>query len=495
VTSIRRRTSLLVAASMSTVLALGGVALFVVVRAALTGQFDESLVSRAAALQSLTRMDRGAVEMDIAGEVLPRYQAGADAEYFVAWVRDERGWRVLERSESLRGGAWITGADTPPPPGAADAALPDGRAGRLYTVEFRPVAEEEAEGERVGENGSTPAAGDRDAAPPVRVLVAQSRGPLDRVLATIALAIGGVGLAMVLASLAATRWAVRRGTASLARLSANVAALGPDTLDQRVDARELPDELTPVAARLNDLLARLHEAFERERRFSAAASHELRTPIAELRMLLEVALSRSRSAEEWSVTGAKAIGVLDRAQSLCESLLRLSRAEAGVKAISTHEPAFLAPILAEQANRAISLHGGVAGRLTVQCPPELAAHIDSAALTAIIGNLLDNALRHGDVTPEHPAECIAHGDHEGVTVTVCNHAPKLSPADVPRLFEPFWQADVSRAGREGFGLGLAIARALAIASGARLGASIDTNHTLVVWLRIQSASKCSALPS
>lgn len=486
-TSIRRRTSLLVAVSMSVVLALGGLVLFVVVRAALTRQFDDGLAARAAALQSLTRLDRGAVEMDIAGEVLPRYQAGKDAEYFVAWVRDGEGWRVLERSESLRGGAWPVGTDSPASPGAANAALPDGRAGRAYTVEFRPLAEDESGGEREtgrnGQGGRTPAAGAPIAAPAVRVLVAQSRWPLDRTFATIALSIGGVGLALVLASLAATRWAVRRGTRPLDALAAQVARIGPSSLDQRLNPGESPAELAPVAQRLNDLLARLHAAFEREKRFSAAASHELRTPIAELRMLLEVALSRPRTSEDWAATGGKALGVLDRAQALCEALLRLSRAESGANANIPAQPVALALILTEQAARAVALHGGDARLLRVDCPNDLTARIDPAVLATIVGNLFDNALRHGDATPQRPAECTARAESDGITITVRNHAPNLSPADVPRLFEPFWQGDASRARPEGFGLGLAVCRALAEASGGALGAVQSNGRELVLTLR------------
>ena len=273
-TSIRHRTSMLVAASIASLLAIGGLALFVVVAAALTRQFDDGLAARASALRILTRFDGGKVEMDISGEVMPRYQAGKDAEFFVAWVSGEQGWRVLEKSESLRAGVWPFAAGEPPAPGTIDCTLPDGRTGRSLGIDFLPLVDHEGAEER---DAAAPVVGEPSPAPTVRVLVALSREELDRSLWTIALSTGGVGIALVLASIAATRWAVRCGTRPLDDLSAHVAKIGPDTLNERVALEHLPSELAPVTGRLNDLLARLEDAFRRERRFTSAASHASRS--------------------------------------------------------------------------------------------------------------------------------------------------------------------------------------------------------------------------
>jgi len=482
-TSIRGRTSLLVAASIAALLALGGVTLFAVVRTALTRQFDDGLAARAAALQSLTRSDAGSVEIDIAGEVLPRYQPGAEAEFFVAWTRREHGWRELERSESLRGAAWH---DIPPEPGTGDQPLPDGRPGRAVTVEFVPISEHEGADESDARPGAlrepAPSPQSPDGAPAVRILAAQSRAPLDRSLWAIGLSTGGVGIALVLASLGASRWAVRRGTRPLESLSARVATLGPDTLDQRLAPDRLPIELAPFAERLNDLLARLGDAFARERRFTSAASHELRTPIAELRMLLEVGLTRARSPGQWEETARDGLGVLDRAQRLTVALLRLSRATAP---IDEHRdaPADLAAILRRQAARAPELGGHDPALLSVSAPATMPARIDPALAAAIIGNLIDNALRHGDVRPDRPVRCVASREGDAASVVIINHAPTLTHADLPMLFEPFWRKDAARGATGGFGLGLAVGRALAESTGSSLEGAIDSENNLSVTLR------------
>ena len=105
-TSIRRRTAALAALSMSCLLMVGGVALYFVLARSLEAQFDEALLARAAALQTLTRFDGTKVEVDLSGEAMPRYGRRAEAEYFVVWVREGSGWRVLEHSASLKGAGW-----------------------------------------------------------------------------------------------------------------------------------------------------------------------------------------------------------------------------------------------------------------------------------------------------------------------------------------------------------------------------------------------------
>ncbi|MBL9030243.1 MAG: GHKL domain-containing protein [Phycisphaerae bacterium] len=497
--SIRSRTAALVAGSILVLLLLGGGALLVVIRAALTAQFDDALAARAEALRSLTRFDGTKVEMDFAGEAMPRFvrsgprASGAEgSEFFVAWVQSEGAWRVLERSESLGNVEWPGEPLRDAAPGGRDLDLPGGTLGRGVVVEFIAIAEHDEEGERAVEGVVAPkaatAAGAAQTPPRIRLLVALSRGPLDRTLAIVGWSIGGVGVTLALASVGLVRWGVGRGLMPLSDLSRKVQALGPESLSTRLESRELPNELRPIADQLSALLARLDEAFNREKRFSAAASHELRTPIAELRMLLEVARSRPRTNEEWHDTSGRALGVLDRTQSLCETLLRLSRAGTADALSDSQGRAEVNPILAEQADRILSVHGGDVRRLRVESGEDVVARIDATSLASIIGNLFDNALRHGDATPDDPVIVRARSGTGFVRIEVRNSAPALTGDDRAHLFEPFWRKDASRQDRHGFGLGLAVARTLARAGGGDITARLDEPDVLVVELTLPAAS-------
>ncbi len=473
-TSIRKRTSLLVAFSVAMLLALGGVLLFLVVRAALTRQFDDGLSTRAAALQALTRFDGTKVEMDVSGDVLPRYKPGADAEYFLAWVDGPDGWKELARSESLRIPAMSEWMGLKRATEPLDCVLPDGRVGRYTMVEFVPITERDEEHPNavVG------------VAPYVRLIVAQARVSLDRVLWTVGLSIGIVGIGLVVASILATRWAVARGTSQLETLSARVATIGPETLDRRLACDDLPTELVPVAGRINELLARLEEAFAREKRFTSAASHELRTPIAELRMLLEVGLSRERTPERWEQTARDGLGVLDRAQRLTEGLLRVSRAEFTREMESERVPVDLIGVLRQEVARGLAAAGRDATLVVVDAPTSLHVRADPTLLGCVIGNLIDNALRHGELGADHPVRCVARSDDSGATLMVANRAPMLTEEDVGHLFEPFWRKDAAREASGGFGLGLVVSRELAASMGASLAAVLDTGQTLRMTLSI-----------
>ena len=477
-TSIRRRTAMLVALSMAVLLVVGGVVLLVVLRRAMTAQFDDALVARAAALQSLTRFDGTKVEMDFAGEAMPRYARRADAEFFVAWVRAGSGWLALERSESLREGPWPPAAMRDDSVGIRDVILPGGSPGRAVLIEFVAPRELDEGSDRRGEAPTETAPASPALDPPsahaVRLLVALPRAPLDRTLSLVGWCIAGVGGALALASIIASRWAVGRGLVPLGDLSRRVQSLDADTLSARFEPAGLPAELRPIAEHLSGLLARLQDAFEREKRFSAAASHELRTPIAELRMLLEVASSQPRTGEEWLRTAETSLGVLARAQSLCETLLRLSRAGAADPAPGAEARTQVGPVLTEQAARAIAMHGGDARLVRIDADETLVARVESATLAAIVGNLLDNALRHGDVAPDDPVIVRAHLVADGVRIDITNSAPALTNEDLAHLFEPFWRKDASRHDQRGFGLGLAVARTLTRASGGEIAVRHDS---------------------
>jgi signal transduction histidine kinase len=477
-TSIRRRTAALVALSMAALLAVGGVVLVIVLRRAMTAQFDEALAARAAALQSLTRFDGTRVELDFAGEAMPRFARAArqpgEAEYFVAWVREGTGWRVLERSESLRNEAWPPATVRDGPASIRDVALPGGGAGRAAMIEFSAPRERDEENEQHGDKAAAAPAASTVPAPAVRLMVALPRASLDRTLSVISWCIAGVCGVLALASIAVSRWAVGRGLVPLGDLSRRVQSLDADTLSARFEPAGLPAELRPIAEQLSGLLARLQDAFEREKRFSAAASHELRTPIAELRMLLEVASSQPRTGEEWLRTAETSLGVLARAQSLCETLLRLSRAGAAHPAPGAEARTQVGPVLSEQAARAIAMHGGDARLVRIDADETFMARVESDTLAAILGNLLDNALRHGDVAPDDPVIVRAHLVADEVRIDITNSAPALTNEDLAHLFEPFWRKDASRHDQRGFGLGLAVARTLTRASGGEIAVRHDS---------------------
>jgi len=477
VTSIRKRTTLIVAGTLACVLIVGGGALYVVVRRALTAQFDSGLAAHAEALRSLVKFEAGCVAFDSSGEVLVRYGPSADAEYFTVWSRADAGWQTLQCSESLRGQPWEID-----PAGLAvargfDRPLTDGRSGRALLIEFRPNEEPDHR------NAPVARAARETASPVLRLLVARSRAGLDRTLATIGLSLLGAGAAMLIATIVAARWAVARGLSPLTDLARHIGTISPDSLDQRLPSADLPRELVPITDRLNDAILRLDSAFARERRFTGAASHELRTPLTELRTMLEVALSQPRTAERWERTARESLGATERAQRLVAALLSLARARGRDANASSHDGdagSDIAATCRELVRKRLEADPAHQSCIEIDAPGVVMARVDPAVSESILRNLIDNALTHGDVSDGSPVRVLVRAEGEFAVASVANRAPDLTDAEVPRLFEPFWRKDAARSGECGFGLGLSVCASLAESCGGSASAMLDKCGTLSV---------------
>ena len=223
--------------------------------------------------------------------------------------------------------------------------------------------------------------------------------------------------------------------------------------------RGIGDEWDELAQVTNELLRAQANAANQARAFSANAAHELRTPLTTMLGEVQVTLRRARSPEEYR----KALTVMEeearRLTRLVEVLLALARADAG-----TLNPAAIRFDLARAArlaaDRAIAAHQGADRRLILRLVPATALG-DPLLTGRVFDNLLDNALRHGG---EH-VEIAVEATPDTIRVTVTDDGPGVPATIRDRVFERF-----SREGAPstGFGLGLAIARALAEAQGGRL---------------------------
>ena len=298
------------------------------------------------------------------------------------------------------------------------------------------------------------------------VVVGQSLDDRDEVLAGLiaAFAIGGP-LAIALASLlgyALAGSAMRPVEAMRRRAAAG---------DERLPLPAAHDEIRRLWETLNALLARLRGSIERERRFVADASHELRTPLAVLKTELEAAL---RDPDPHPAI-ATAIEEVDRLSQLAEDLLVLARSQEGELPVRREEVR-VRPLLEGVRDR-FADRAARAGRAIFVEDGEVTVGADPLRLRQALGNLVDNALRHGagDVVLR------AAADDGGVALEVSDGGAGFAPDIADRAFERFARGDVART-RGGTGLGLAIVRAIAEAHGGR--ATLE-GATVRVWMPSQ----------
>ncbi len=220
------------------------------------------------------------------------------------------------------------------------------------------------------------------------------------------------------------------------------------------------DELRRLSETLNQMLARLEAALERERRFVADASHELRTPLAMLRAELELALRRERTPEELDRAVRSAAEETERLSRLAEDLLVLARAQDGELPVR-REPVAAAELIDDIAARFRPRANDAGRAVDTGAEDGLVLDVDRLRAEQALGNLIDNALRHGQGRILVDAR---RGEPGSVELHVHDAGPGFPPELADRAFEPFSRGNAARTG-PGAGLGLAIVDVIARAHG------------------------------
>jgi heavy metal sensor kinase len=278
-----------------------------------------------------------------------------------------------------------------------------------------------------------------------------------------------IPIAILLASVGGY-FLARKSLAPVVAMSDQAGRIGAENLHERLPVQNARDELGRLAASFNQLLERVDQSFERQRRFMSDASHELRTPAAILRGESEVALSRAeRPAGEYRESLSVLHAEAQRLTQIVEDLFTLTRADAGQYPLSPRE-FYLDELVADCAHATRSLALAKHITLTCEVPEELLIRADEALLRRMIVNLLDNAIKY---TPEGGrVQVFCERAGAEYTVSVADSGPGIPPESQPRVFERFFRVDKARTRSErdggGAGLGLAIARWIADAHHGRL---------------------------
>ncbi|MEW2381582.1 HAMP domain-containing sensor histidine kinase [Micromonospora sp. NPDC047707] len=271
---------------------------------------------------------------------------------------------------------------------------------------------------------------------------------------------GGMTLLAVWVLVTAAGWFVAgRLLRPLSMITETAHRIAGRTLHKRIDLDAPPSEVKSLADSFDSMLDRLDEAFAGQGRFIANAAHELKTPIALNRTLLDVAMARPDSPPQVLRLGENLLTVNLRHERLIDSLLTLARADEAVTDRRSVD-------LAQLAGYALEVTAKAAVEQRVQVQSQLAAAPvvgDPILLEQLIRNLVDNAVRynhpHGFVWVQTLAEV------RQAEIIVTNTGALISPHEVPVLFEPFRRLTDRVGSARGSGLGLSIVRAVAQAHG------------------------------
>jgi heavy metal sensor kinase len=277
--------------------------------------------------------------------------------------------------------------------------------------------------------------------------------------------LGGLPLIVVLAG-AGGYVLARRALAPIDQLGAEARRITAERLHERLTVPNDRDEVGRLAGVINDTLARLESSFDQLRRFTADASHELRTPLSVIRGIGEMGLRETRTPAEYKDAIGSMLEEIDRLTRLVETLLRLSRGDAGTVRLSP-EALDLGELVRDVAASLAILAEERQQRLTVNAPRGIHVTADRLVLRDAITNVIDNAIKYAP--KQSSIEIAVAREGTGAKISVKDEGPGIPREHRDRIFDRFYRIDESRArDMGGTGLGLAIARWSVEANGGRI---------------------------
>lgn len=453
---------------------------------ALNNALDNALKARAESMATLIEIEpHGEIEFEFSDDVMRDFSGPDPKAYFL--IRRISDNKEIERSESL-GSEKI---DVPVPlkdiaPGKPffwNTRIHDKNVRCIALREYRQLDSVETPESTSGEENSFSSQQDATAiiekSNELLLLAAIGRSDTDRqfwgILKLTSAALG-IGLFLLLLS---GRFVIVRSLQPLRELEKEVQFISAENLiPVKVPSIK---EIASVAHALNRLIKNLKEAFERERRFTADVAHELRTPIAEMRSLAEVALKwPDGRIDQERKNYADILASAKQMQNIVTTLLTLTRCDAGALKCQKEEVP-LEPLInltwQQFENTAVAKRLAISSNV----PSEISISTDKELFETVLANLFSNAVEY---TPEGgKIQWRASLKNGEFSFSIANTTTELTEEDLSHLFERFWQKEKARSHAETHGgLGLALVSSLATILGFTIKARLTTPSLLTITL-------------
>lgn len=283
---------------------------------------------------------------------------------------------------------------------------------------------------------------------------------------------------------------VGRTLAPVTKMADRAGQIDSERLNERLPVQNPGDELGHLARVFNAMLARIEQSFEQLQRFTADASHQLRTPLASIRSIGEVRLEKAAEPEEYRDTIGSMLEEVNRLSGIVDSLLTLSRADAGQIKMQVS----IFPVLALVREAAVLLGVLIDDKhltFTVAGDESLGAQADRLYVRQAVVNILHNAVKF---TPSGGSisACVRCKNRSEVELSIIDSGPGIPVEHASRVFERFYRADESRKGEEmGAGLGLSIAKWAVEANGGEIGAVNIPGAGAKFWISLPAVG-CGA---
>jgi len=304
------------------------------------------------------------------------------------------------------------------------------------------------------------------------------------------MALGGATVLVI--ALGGGWWLVSQAMRPVEVIGHTANRISRGNLSERISVPNAESELGQLSAVLNSTFARLEEAFSQQRRFTADAAHELRTPLAVWITEAQATLSRERTREEYRQALDECLSVAQHMRQLTESLLQLARLDARQELLE-RTPQDLAML----AHSVLDLLTPLAEARSIQWSKNLepASFLgDPGRIQQVIANLVSNAVRFSPEGGVVTLSSSVEGDR--AVLSVQDEGPGIPESDLPRVFERFYRVDVARSSEGGHsGLGLAISQAIVEAHGGNIRVTRRPSGGCCFTVTLVSAASAGVPPA
>jgi heavy metal sensor kinase len=273
----------------------------------------------------------------------------------------------------------------------------------------------------------------------------------------------------------------RRAVYGVKAVTLTAQAISAETLEKRVPVKERGDEIDQLAITFNQMLDRIGLLVAEVRQMGDDIAHDLKSPLTRIRGMAEIVLANGKTPAEYENMAASVIEECDRLQDIINTMLMISKTEAGVEkpvregvdlAMLVREVCELFEITAEDRGLALACF----------VPDACIFQGDLQMLRRMVANLLDNAIKYTPAGGEIETSLLKK-ENGGVEIAVKDTGTGISPADLPRVFERFYRGDQSRS-ESGTGLGLSLALAIARAHGGNITVASIPNEGSVFTVEL-----------
>lgn len=466
--SIKKKLSRYISLSISILL----VSLFLItdisVDSWISNEFDRAMISKSGLLETLVKEDPDKVDFDFADEFMPEFSGINDPEYFQLW----RNNKVFERSETLK----LFDINELPKLDVAlhkssitNITLPDGRSGRMYFTKFNPQIDSEVR----EEFGITKEVFTKTQQP-MELAYATSNEGLNQILWLVDIIFIITSITAVVAVRVIVFNVVERGLKPLDELNTELKQINLNSEISEISTNKLPEELIAIAEGINHFISENKTLYSREKRMTSDIAHELKTPIAELLNLTEVAIKFPHEKQLSKSYKTDVLAITERLRNIVNGILLLQKSTYQSKLEKTEinvDTVLNAIITSEnKANRNVTVN------FDNQCEY---IQTNEFAFTTVLTNLINNAIYYSPDSSPVIIDVEPYLNNKKMMMKISNVSNfEYSKQDLALFFEPLWQKDISRTSEERYGLGLAIVQSYCDKIGASLTVAIEPEQRI-----------------